>query len=87
MEYDLEMVREVEREPERIAELPDAEKEEISEELLEVVLEREADLNTREVGEFVALIQGHRTRSIFRGVLKAAMRVNPEKTNEILRRY
>ena len=87
MEYEMEMVREVEREHERIAELPDAEKEEISEELLEVVVEGEADLTPREVGEFIALIKGHHTRDIFRKVIKTARRVNPEKTDEILRSH
>ncbi|MBE0515953.1 MAG: hypothetical protein IBX41_00990 [Methanophagales archaeon] len=87
MEYEMEMVREVEREPERIAELPDAEKEEISEELLEVVTERKVELTPREVGEFIALIQGHHTKDIFRKVIKTAMRINPSKTTEILQRY
>jgi hypothetical protein len=87
MEYEMERVREVEREHERIAELPDAEKEEISEELLEVVTERKVELTPREVGEFMALIKGHHTKDIFRGVINTAMRINPSKTTEILERY
>jgi hypothetical protein len=87
MEYEMEMVREVEREFEWIAELPDAEKEEISDELLELIVEEEVALNPREVGEFMALIQGHHTRDIFKKVIKTARRVNPSKTDEILRRH
>jgi len=87
MEYEMEMVREEERELERIAELPDAEKWEIGDELLEVVVEKEVELNPREVSEFMALIKGHHTRDIFRKVIKTAMRVNPERTTEILHSY
>lgn len=87
MEYEMEMVREVEREIDRIAELPDAEKEEISEELLEVVTEKKVELTSREVGEFMALIQGHLTKNIFRKVINTSMRINPSKTTEILHRY
>ncbi len=87
MEYEMEMVREEEREIERIAELPDAEKWEISDELLEVIVESEEELNPREVSEFMALIKGHHTRDIFRKVIKTAMRINHAKTTEILERY
>lgn len=87
MEYEIEMVREEEREIERIAELPDEEKQEISDELLEVIAEKEVELNPREVSEFIALIKGHHTKDIFRKVIKTTMRINPSKTTEILRRY
>ncbi|MBA7541033.1 MAG: hypothetical protein ISS94_02210 [Candidatus Syntrophoarchaeum sp.] len=87
MEYEMEMVREEEREVERIAELPDEEKREIGDELLEVVVEKGVELNPREVSEFMALIKGHHTKDIFRKVIKTAMRINPSKTTEILRGY
>jgi len=87
MEYEREMVKEEERVFERIAELPDEEKWEISDELLVVVTERKVELTPREVNEFMALIKGHHTRDIFRGVINTAMRINPSKTTEILQRY
>jgi len=87
MEYEMEMVREEEREVERIAELPDEEKREIGDELLEVVVEKGVELNPKEINEFMALIKGHHTKDIFRKVIKTAMRINPSKTTEILRGY
>ena len=87
MEYEMERVREVEREFEWIAELPDAEKEEIGEELVDLIVEEKFDLKPREISEFVALIKGHRTKDIFQNVIKTARRVSPIKIEEILRRH
>ncbi len=87
MEYEMEMVREEEREIEWIAELPDAEREELSDELLELIVEKEVELTQREINDFMALIRGHHTKDIFRRVIRTARRINPSKTDEILRKY
>ena len=83
----MERVIEVEKEFEWIAELPDAEKEELGDELIDLIVEEEVELDPREINEFMALIKGHRTKDIFKKVLKTARRVSPIKTEEILRRH
>ena len=87
MEYEMERVRELEREFEWIAELPDAEKEEIGDELVDLIVEEGVELDPREISEIVALIKGHRTKDIFRNVIKTARRVSPIKIEEVLRRH
>ncbi|MHC1579408.1 MAG: hypothetical protein ACXQTZ_01945 [Candidatus Alkanophagales archaeon] len=87
VEFEEEAERLAEAVLERVAEMSDAERQDLSDELLGVVTASGAELDRRAANALMALVKGHHTAYAFRNAIEACMRVAPDETREVLKRY
>ena len=87
VEFEEEAERLAEAVLERVAEMSDAERQDLSDALLEVVTASGAELDRRAANALMALVKGHYTTYAFRNAIETCMRVAPDETQEVLKRY
>ncbi len=72
---------------EKLDEMSEEEKQDLSDELLYFVTSSDAKLSDVEKNAFMALIKGHLVGYVFRNALETCMRIDAGETRRIIKKY